>query len=332
GGSAAAVAARLCPGALGTDTGGSVRQPASLCGLVGIKPTYGRVSRLGVIAFASSLDQVGTFARSAQDCALLTSAICGHDPFDSTSVDLEVPKFDESIGKEIKGLRVGIPREYFVDGMSKEVESAVRSAISQLEKLGAQAVEISLPHTEAAVAVYYILAPAEASSNLARYDGIRYGYRCKNPEDLKDLYFRSRSEGFGKEVKRRIMIGAYVLSTGYYDAYYLRAQKVRTLIKRDFDQAFEKECDLIACPVAPTTAFKIGEKSSDPLAMYLSDIFTIPVNLAGLPGMSLPCGFDSAGLPIGLQLIAKPWNEEAIFRAAAAYQGATEWHKKFASV
>jgi len=236
------------------------------------------------------------------------------------------------MGKEIKGLRVGIPREYFVEGMSKEVESAVRSAISQLEKLGAEAVEISLPHTAAAVAVYYILAPAEASSNLARYDGVRYGYRCQNPEDLKDLYFRSRSEGFGKEVKRRIMIGTYVLSTGYYDAYYLRAQKVRALIKRDFDQVFEKECDLIACPVAPTTAFKIGEKSSDPLAMYLSDIFTIPVNLAGLPGMSLPCGFDSAGLPIGLQLIAKPWNEEVIFRAAAAYQGATEWHKKFAGV
>ena len=333
GGSAAAVAARIVPAALGTDTGGSIRQPASLCSIVGMKPTYGRVSRYGVVAFASSLDQVGAFARTVSDLALVTQIISGHDKSDSTSVKQPVPdwvariKEPANATKPLSGIRVGIPREYFIPGMSSEVETCIRSAIKQLESLGATAVEIHLPHTEAAVAVYYIIAPAEASSNLARFDGVRYGYRAKDARDLKDLYFRSRSEGFGREVKRRIMIGTYVLSTGYFDAYYLKAQKVRTLIKRDFDEAFSKHCDVIACPASPTTAFKLGEKVSDPLAMYLNDVFTIPVNLAGLPGMSVPCGFDSQGLPIGLQLIGKPWDEETLFVVSSAYECATKWHE-----
>ncbi len=334
GGSAAAVAARIVPTALGTDTGGSIRQPASLCSIAGLKPTYGRVSRYGVVAFASSLDQVGAFARSVSDLARITQSIAGYDTADSTSVDQPVPDWLSRIqqstptSKPLAGVRIGIPREYFIPGMSSEVEASVRAAIAQLEKLGGTIADIQLPHTEAAVAVYYIIAPAEASSNLARFDGVRYGYRAKDARDLKDLYFRSRSEGFGREVKRRIMIGTYVLSTGYFDAYYLKAQKVRSLIKRDFDEAFAKHCDVIACPASPTTAFKLGEKVSDPLAMYLNDVFTIPVNLAGLPGMSVPCGFDSQGLPIGLQLIGKPWDEESLFLVSSAYESATAWHLK----
>lgn len=328
GGSAAAVAARLSPASLGTDTGGSIRQPASLCNIVGVKPTYGRVSRYGVIAFASSLDQVGAFANSVEDCALVTEAISGHDPLDSTSVDTKTSDITSQIGKDIRGVKLGVPKEYFIEGLSAEVKSTISAAIEKLTGLGAEIVEISLPHTSAAVAVYYIIAPAEASSNLARYDGIRYGYRAEKPKGLQDLYCRSRSEGFGDEVKRRIMIGTYVLSSGYFDAYYLRAQKVRTLIKKDFSDAFEKHCDAIICPTSPTTAFKIGDKASDPLAMYLSDVFTIPVNLAGLPGMSLPCGFDSSGLPVGLQIIGKPWDEALLFRVGHAYEQATEWHKR----
>ncbi|MBN8551232.1 MAG: Asp-tRNA(Asn)/Glu-tRNA(Gln) amidotransferase subunit GatA, partial [Deltaproteobacteria bacterium] len=283
GGSAAAVAGCLTPYALGTDTGGSIRQPASCCNLVGLKPTYGRVSRYGVIAFASSLDQVGALTRTVKDCALVTEVISGHDRRDSTSVQKPVPQFVNALGKSIKGMRLGIPKEYFIKGIDAVVEKAVRDAAKKLESLGAELVEISLPHTELAVAVYYILAPAEASSNLARYDGVRYGFRAEKAKDLDDLYCRSRSEGFGAEVKRRIIIGTYVLSSGYYDAYYLRAQKVRTLIAKDFSDAFSQKCDLILCPTAPTPAFKIGEKASDPLSMYLSDVFTIPLNLAGLP-------------------------------------------------
>lgn len=328
GGSAAAVAGCLTPYALGTDTGGSIRQPASCCNIVGLKPTYGRVSRYGVVAFASSLDQVGALTRTVRDNAIVTQVISGHDPHDSTSVDRAVPNFVAALGKSIKGMRVGIPKEYFIKGIDPVVEQSVHDAAKKLQELGVEIVDISLPHTELAVAVYYILAPAEASSNLARYDGVRYGFRAQKPKDLEDLYCRSREEGFGPEVKRRIMIGTYVLSSGYYDAYYLRAQKVRTLIAKDFADAFSQKCDLILCPTAPTPAFKIGEKSTDPLAMYLSDVFTIPLNLAGLPGMSLPCGFSKEGLPIGVQLIGKPWDEESIYTVASAYEAATEWHKK----
>jgi aspartyl-tRNA(Asn)/glutamyl-tRNA(Gln) amidotransferase subunit A len=328
GGSAAAVAAGICPITLGTDTGGSIRQPAAFCGIVGLKPTYGRVSRYGVIAYASSLDQVGGFASNVRDCALVTQAICGQDPNDATSVNQPVPDFEKSIGQSVKGLRIGIPREYFVSGLESETESALRKAIATIEGLGAIPVEISLPHTELAVSVYYILAPAEASSNLARYDGIRYGHRASGDLDLKTLYSRSRSEGFGKEVQRRILVGTYVLSSGYYDAYYLKAQKVRSLIVQDFQNAFKDKCDVILAPTAPDVAFKLGERVSDPLKMYLNDIFTIPVNLAGLPGMSLPCGFTSNGLPIGLQLIGKPWDEATLFQVASAYESATEWHTK----
>jgi aspartyl-tRNA(Asn)/glutamyl-tRNA(Gln) amidotransferase subunit A len=328
GGSAAAVAAGICPITLGTDTGGSIRQPASFCGIVGLKPTYGRVSRYGVIAYASSLDQVGGFARNVKDCALVTQAICGQDPNDATSAQREVPDFTKTLGQSIKGLRIGLPKEYFVSAVDGEIDAALKKAIATLEGLGAIPVEISLPHTDAAVAVYYILAPAEASSNLARYDGIRYGHRAKGNYDLKTLYAKSRSEGFGREVQRRIMVGAYVLSTGYYDAYYLKAQKVRSLIAKDFQEAFAHKCDLIVAPTAPNAPFKIGAKISDPLQMYLNDIFTIPVNLAGLPGMSVPCGFTSSGLPIGLQLIGKPWDEETLFKTASAYESATDWHTK----
>ena len=326
GGSAIVVSAGMAPVSLGTDTGGSIRQPASLTSVVGIKPTYGRVSRYGVIAYASSLDQVGPFARSVEDAAIMTRVLSGHDERDSTSMDLPVPDFTLSLSKPIKGLRVGLPREYFVGGLDKEVEASIRAAVAELQNLGAEIVDVTLPHTEAAVSVYYILAPAEASSNLARYDGIRYGYRTEKPKDLMDLYCRTRSEGFGQEVKRRILIGTYVLSSGYYDAFYLKAQKVRTLIAKDFKEAFATKCDVIACPASPTTAFKIGEKVSDPLEMYLNDIFTIPVNLAGLPGMTIPCGFDSKKLPIGLQLIGKPFDEETLFRVGYAYEGATPWH------
>lgn len=332
GGSAVAVAARMAPLSLGTDTGGSIRQPASLTGIVGIKPTYGRVSRYGVIAYASSLDQIGPFATNVTDAALLTSIISGWDERDSTSVEKEVPDYLSKMAGSIKGLRVGIPDEYFISGLDSEVESAVKAAVKTIESMGAEIVQISLPHTELALPTYYVIAPAEASSNLARYDGVRYGYRTQDSENLLDLYSRTRAEGFGDEVKRRIMIGTYVLSSGYFDAYYLRAQRVRTLIAKDFKDAFATKCDLIACPVSPTTAFKIGSKVSDPLQMYLSDVFTIPLNLAGLPGISVPCGFDSKGLPIGLQLIGKAFDEETLFKVAYAYEQATEWTKKLPEI
>ncbi|HEY3150962.1 MAG TPA: Asp-tRNA(Asn)/Glu-tRNA(Gln) amidotransferase subunit GatA [Candidatus Binatia bacterium] len=326
GGSAAAVASDQCIAALGTDTGGSIRQPAACCGIVGLKPTYGRVSRYGIVAFASSMDQVGPMTKDVRDAALLLEAIAGYDPGDSTSVNRAVPRYASSLTEPVKGLRLGIPKEYFVAGMQAEVERAVRTAIRELEKTGAVVEEISLPHTEYAVAVYYIVATAEASSNLARYDGMRYGRRAQ-AQDLTETYMISRDEGFGAEVKRRIMLGTYALSAGYYDAYYLKAQKVRTLIKRDFDEAF-KRCDVIVTPTAPTTAFKLGEKTQDPLQMYLSDIYTISINLAGLPALSLPCGFDSEGMPIGLQIIGKPFDESTIFGVAYNYEQATEWHKK----
>jgi len=326
GGSAAAVAADLCIAALGTDTGGSIRQPAACCGIVGLKPTYGRVSRYGIIAFASSMDQVGPMTKTVRDSALLLEAIAGRDPADSTSADLAVPRYSEMLTSDIKGLRVGIPKEYFVSGMQAEVEESVRAAIGELEKTGAIIEEISLPHTEYAVAVYYILATAEASSNLARYDGMRYGHRAA-AKDLIETYMISRDEGFGAEVKRRIMLGTYALSAGYYDAYYLKAQRVRALIKHDFDVAF-KRCDVIVTPTAPTAAFKLGEKTQDPLEMYLSDIYTISINLAGLPALSLPCGFDSEGMPIGLQIIGKHFDEATILRVAHHYEQSTEWHKR----
>ncbi len=324
GGSAAAVAAGECLGALGSDTGGSVRQPAALCGVVGLKPTYGRVSRYGLAAYASSLDQIGPFAKDVTDAGLLFNAIAGYDPRDSTSVD--VPVLDKPGFSGLSGLRVGVPREYFVSGMQPEVEAAVRAAIQTLAELGAEVHEVSLPHTDLALPVYYLIAPAEASANLARYDGIRYGLSAE-AGSLWETYRRTRGEGFGPEVKRRIMLGAYALSAGYYDAYYLKAQQVRTLIKADFDAALH-EVDIIACPTTPTTAFRIGEKTDDPLNMYLSDIFTLSLNLAGLPGLSLPCGFDAAGLPIGLQLIAGAFQEPLLLAAACAYEQATPWHKR----
>ncbi len=327
GGSAAAVAARLCLGALGTDTGGSIRQPAALTGIVGIKPTYGRVSRYGVIAFASSLDQVGPMTQDVRDSALLLQAIAGHDPRDSTSMNLPVPDYSLALKQEIKGMKIGIPKEYFLSGLAPQVDRAVRAALKTYESMGAAIEEVSLPHTEYAVPTYYILAPAEASSNLARYDGIRYGFRHPDAKTLMEVYKMSRSAGFGAEVKRRIMLGTYVLSAGYYDAYYLKAQKVRTLIRRDFLEAFKK-VDVLLTPTSPTPAFKLGEKTNDPLQMYLSDIYTINVNLAGLPGMSLPCGFSDNTLPIGMQLIAGPFQEEKLFHAAYAYEQATDWHKR----
>jgi aspartyl-tRNA(Asn)/glutamyl-tRNA(Gln) amidotransferase subunit A len=326
GGSAAAVAADQCIVALGTDTGGSIRQPAACCGIVGLKPTYGRVSRFGIIAFASSMDQVGPMTKDVFDCALLLDALAGYDPADATSIDRPVPQHTTALTGNVKGLRLGIPKEYFVAGMQADVEKAVRSAIRLFEKNGAVLEEISLPHTEYAVAVYYIVATAEASSNLARYDGMRYGCRAA-AEDLTETYMLSRALGFGPEVKRRIMLGTYTLSAGYYDAYYLKAQKVRTLIKNDFDEAF-KTCDAIITPTAPTTAFKIGEKIQDPLQMYLSDIYTISVNLAGSPALSLPCGFDSEGLPIGMQIIGKHFDECTILNLAYAYEQSTDWHRK----
>jgi aspartyl-tRNA(Asn)/glutamyl-tRNA(Gln) amidotransferase subunit A len=327
GGSAAAVAAHQCLGALGTDTGGSIRQPAACCGIVGMKPTYGRVSRYGVVAYASSLDQVGPMARSVAGCAHLLAAIAGRDPHDSTSVDRPVPDYSKYLDGSVKGLRIGIPKEYFVEGMQAEVEQAVRDAVGMLEGLGAQVSHVSLPHTEYAIPTYYLIATAEASSNLARYDGIKYGLRLAGKESLLTMYRRTRAAGFGTEVKRRIMLGTYALSAGYYDAYYLKAQKVRTLIRRDFEQVFATQ-DVIVTPTAPTTAFRIGEKTSDPLQMYLSDIFTISVNLAGLPGLSLPCGFDRSGMPIGLQIVGRPFEEEKVLQAAYAYEQATEWHEK----
>ena len=326
GGSAAAVAADQCIAAVGTDTGGSIRQPAAFCGIVGLKPTYGRVSRYGIVAFASSMDQVGPMTKDVRDCALLLTTIAGYDPRDSTSVSQSVPTYTDGLRPDIKGLRIGIPKEYFVSGLQPEVEQAVRDAARQLEGHGAILEEVSLPHTEYAVAVYYVVATAEASSNLARYDGMRYGHRAQT-KDLTETYMLSREEGFGPEVKRRIMLGTYVLSAGYYDAYYLKAQKVRTLIKKDFDEAFNK-CDAIITPTAPTTAFKIGEKTQDPLQMYLSDIYTISVNLAGVPALSLPCGFDSHGLPIGMQIIGKRFDESTILNIAYAYEHQSDWDKR----
>ncbi len=336
GGSAAAVAADECLGAFGSDTGGSVRQPASFCGVVGVKPTYGRVSRFGLLAFASSLDQIGPFAKDVADAAILLGAVAGHDPRDSTSVDLPVPDYLAGIrsqgsgvrgqGTGIRGLRVGVPKEYFIPGMQPEVEAAVHAAIATLQDLGAEVHEISLPHTDLALPVYYLIAPAEASANLARYDGIRYGL-SEAGESLWETYRRTRGQGFGPEVKRRIMLGTYALSAGYYDAYYLKAQQVRTLIKQDFEAAL-REVHVIACPVSPTTAFRVGEKADDPLSMYLADVFTLSLNLAGICGLSLPCGFDRGGLPIGLQLIAGAFAEERLLRTAYAYEQATEWHKR----
>ena len=327
GGSAAATAANLCVASVGTDTGGSIRQPGSLCGVVGMKPTYGRVSRFGMIAFASSLDQAGPIAKTVEDAAIILSSIAGYDPLDSTSVNLPTVDYANALSADIKGLRVGIPKEYFVSGMDPEVEKSVREAITKLETLGAEIVEISLPHSRYAVSTYYIIAPSEASSNLARYDGVRYTYRCENAETLRDLFFRSRSEGFGDEVKRRIMLGTYALSTGYYDAYYLKAQKARTLIIRDFEDAWE-EVDVIASATSPETAFGIGEKTDDPLKMYLSDVLTIPCNIAGLPGISVPCGFSSEKLPIGLQIMGKPFDEQTVLNAAYAYEQSTKWYEK----
>jgi aspartyl-tRNA(Asn)/glutamyl-tRNA(Gln) amidotransferase subunit A len=320
GGSAAAVAAGECLAALGTDTGGSIREPASFCGVVGVKPTYSRVSRYGVIAYASSLDQVGPFTTTVRDAAILLREVAGVDPKDSTCSARPVPDYEGALTGEVKGMRVGVPREFFVDGMEPEVEGAVRASLRHYETMGAQTVEITLPHTDYAVAAYYLIATAEASANLSRYDGIRYGLRAEGDNNI-EIYNRTRARGFGAEVKRRIMLGTFALSAGYYDAYYLKAQKVRTLIRHDFERAFER-CDIIATPVAPTTAFKIGEKTADPLQMYLSDIFTISVNLAGLPGISLPCGYDGHGMPIGLQIIGAPFGEEAILRAADAYERA----------
>ena len=330
GGSGAAVAAGECHAALGTDTGGSVRLPAAFCGVVGLKPTYGRVSRYGVVAYASSLDQVGPLARDVADTALMLEAIAGHDPADSTASPRPVPSYRAVLEQGVRGLRLGLPREYFVEGMQPEVEAGVRAAVRELERLGAVVEPVSLPHTEYAIATYYLIATAEASSNLARYDGIRYGLRAP-ADSLGAMYEASRAAGFGTEVKRRIMLGTYALSAGYYDAYYLKAQQVRTLIRRDFEQAFQR-CEALVTPVAPTTAFRLGEKVADPLTMYLSDIFTISVNLAGLPSLALPCGFDASGLPIGLQVIGRPFDEETVLRVGAAYEGATEWHRRRPSI
>jgi aspartyl-tRNA(Asn)/glutamyl-tRNA(Gln) amidotransferase subunit A len=326
GGASAVVAADLAALSLGTDTGGSIRQPAAFCGVLGMKPTYGRVSRYGVIAFASSLDQVGPFAKDVEDAAVLLGIIAGADPMDSTAVDVPVPDYRATLGQGIAGMKIGVPAEYFIDGMDPEVERAVREAIAALEKLGARTEPVSLPHTEYGLAAYYVIAPAEASSNLARYDGVKYGLRAPGARDLIDMYSKTRAAGFGNEVKRRLMLGTYVLSAGYYDAYYGQAQKVRTLVRRDFEQAFAR-VDLIVAPTTPGVAFKMGEKE-DPLQMYLNDIFTIPVNLAGLPGVSIPGGFTQTGLPIGLQLIGRAFDEATLLRAAHAYQQITTWHTR----
>ena len=328
GGSAVAVAAGLCGAATGTDTGGSIRQPAAFCGITGIKPTYGRASRFGLIAFASSLDQAGPMARSAEDCALLLSAMCGPDlDRDSTSLDMPAEDFSRDLAKPIQGLRIGIPKEFFSDGLAADVRSAIDAALKALEKLGAKLVPITLPRTELSIPVYYIIAPAEASSNLSRFDGVKFGHRAAQHGDLTDMYKKTRMEGFGDEVKRRIMIGAYVLSHGYYDAYYLQAQKIRRMIADDFQQAF-KDCDVIAGPVAPTVAWKIGEKSDDPVANYLADIFTLPASLAGLPGMSLPVGFGAANMPVGMQLIGNYFKEAQLLNVAHQYQQATDFHAR----
>ncbi|MBF0261492.1 MAG: Asp-tRNA(Asn)/Glu-tRNA(Gln) amidotransferase subunit GatA [Magnetococcales bacterium] len=327
GGSAAAVAAGLCVAALGTDTGGSIRQPAAMTGITGLKPTYGRVSRFGMIAFASSLDQAGPMTRDIADAALLLQQMAGHDPKDSTSINAPVPDYHAALEQPVRGMRIGLPREYFSEGLHPESRAAIEAAIEVYRGLGAEIVPISLAYTGHAIPTYYIIAPAEASSNLARYDGIRFGHRCDQPRDLKDLYARTRAEGFGPEVKRRIMLGTYVLSSGYYDAYYRKAQRVRRLIAEDFARAFrDHDLSVILTPTAPETAFELGAKNQDPVSMYLSDIYTINVNLAGLPGASLPCGFDAKGLPIGFQLIARPLDEAAILTVGHAYQQATQWH------
>ncbi len=327
GGAACAVAARLCAAATGTDTGGSIRQPAALCGISGIKPTYGTVSRYGMIAFASSLDQAGPMARSAEDLALLLNVMTGFDPRDSTSLQRDKEDYTRDLSKPLAGLRIGLPKEFFAEGLAQDVANCVHAAIAEYKKLGASIVDISLPNSKLAVPVYYVLAPAEASSNLSRFDGVRYGYRAPEYRDLADMYEKSRAQGFGEEVKRRIMIGTYVLSHGYYDAYYLQAQKIRRLIAQDFDYAF-KQCDVIMGPTSPSTAFNLGEKGDDPVQMYLSDIYTIAVNLAGLPGMSIPCGFGSNKLPVGLQIIGNYFAEAQMLNVAHQYQQATDWHSR----
>ena len=325
GGAAACVAARMAPAATGTDTGGSIRQPAALTGITGLKPTYGLVSRYGMIAFASSLDQAGPMAHSAEDCALLLNVMTGFDPRDSTSLEREKEDYARDLEQPLAGLRIGLPREFFAEGLNNAVAAAVEAAVGELKKLGATTVEISLANSRLAIPVYYVLAPAEASSNLSRFDGVRYGYRAPDYANLDDMYCKTRAQGFGAEVKRRILIGAYVLSHGYYDAYYLQAQKIRRLIADDFSEAF-KTCDVILGPTAPGTAFRLGEKSGDPVEMYLNDLYTIPANLAGLPGMSLPCGFDAQGLPIGLQLVGNYFSEAKMLNVAHQYQRATNWH------
>lgn len=327
GGSAAAVAAELCAVALGSDTGGSIRQPAALCGVVGVKPTYGRVSRRGLVAFASSLDQIGPLARTVEDAALVLEVVAGHDERDSTSVARPVEPYRERCRGDVRGLRFGVPREFFVAGMDPEVEAAVRAAIEELARQGGKIVDVSLPHTPHAVAAYYLICTAEAAANLARYDGVRFGHRAAGTQDLLEMYLRTRGEGFGPEVKRRIMLGTYVLSAGYYEAYYGKAQKVRTLICRDFEEAF-RSCDALLTPTSPIAAFKLGERVDDPLQMYLADVCTISLNLAGLPGISLPCGATGGGLPIGLQIIAPAFAEQTMLRAAWAYEQATAWHQR----
>lgn len=330
GGSAAAVAAGQCIVSLGSDTGGSIRQPASLCGVVGMKPTYGLVSRYGLVAYASSLDQIGPFARTVEDAAILLGAIAGYDPQDSTSLKVEIPDYAAALKPDFKPrskLRIGVIQETFGEGLDATVEAAVTKAVETLQELGAEIQVINCPQFRYGLPTYYIIAPSEASANLARYDGVKYGFRAEDPENLLDMYAKTRAEGFGAEVKRRIMIGTYALSAGYYDAYYLKAQKVRTLIKQDFERAFQK-VDVLVCPTSPTTAFKAGEKTDDPLSMYLSDLMTIPVNLAGLPALSLPCGFDEQGLPIGLQMIGNVLREDLLLSVAHAYEQTTEWHKK----
>ncbi len=330
GGSAAAVGAGIVPAALGSDTGGSIRQPAAFCGVVGLKPTYGRVSRFGLVAFASSLDQIGPITRTVEDSAVLMNVISGKDPKDSTSRDLPVPDFTKNLNREIKGLKIGVPKEYFIEGLDEDIKNAILNAIKQLEKEGAIVEETSLPYTKYAIETYYIIAPSEASSNLARFDGVRYGHRASDYKDLEEMYSKTRDEGFGAEVKRRIMLGTYSLSSGYYDAYYLKAQQVRTLIYQDFMKAFEKY-DVLITPTTPDVAFKIGEKISDPIQMYLSDIFTVSVNMGTVPAISLPCGFKN-GLPIGMQIIGKPFDEETILNVAHIYERMNDFYKKFPEV
>jgi len=326
GGSAAAVAARLVPAATGTDTGGSIRQPAALCGITGLKPTYGRVSRYGMIAFASSLDQGGPMARSAEDAALMMNVMAGFDPKDSTCIDRDVPDYTATLNEPLKGLKIGLPKEYFSDQLSPAMEEQVRNAVREYEKLGATVKEVSLPNAKLAIAAYYVIAPAEASANLSRFDGVRYGYRCADPKDLMDMYTRTRAEGFGNEVKRRILVGSYALSAGYFDAYYLKAQKVRRLIQQDFINAF-KEVDVLMSPVTPSPAFIQGEKTTDPVSMYLEDVFTIAINLAGIPAMSVPAGFVD-GLPVGLQIIGDYFSEARLLNAAHQFQQVTDWHQR----